>query len=519
MLQKKKESFLEKIVKKDYDNELEKILETKKFNENVKNILLEILYKIEISYKDYKKVKRDIETKEEYITKIIKIIETEIEEIELITPSSQDKTKTKKATFIIDKENKKIICSPIERELLYAISKISKQNQIVKEEDPLINDIITNAINEGNSINMVEPLRDFNGWSWLITKKEIDNLSYNLIYQNLRILIGNDFLLKWIENKDYIINYYELLKSEIEEKYAKEIEDKLIYKLEELCVLIERKTNPEMRQKIKDKMEEVKTNLEKIEDKRTYIEELINERKTLKSKMKELDTIMADKDKIENEFKIRNEVLPMDERIFSIKALIQILNDEKEKLKEEYEEKTELLKPDIFLENKEKEEKKYELLEKKDIEKALVEFEEIFLEAFLIKIEKAENKEEITNLIYEFRYYQMLPLNENKNIHESRELENKIKEVEEKILEKAIKNKVINENIEKTIFHYIFITKIINLEEIYIQVKETEDKIIIELSENNNEQYDEKFEIDKEKIDEDNIFRSYKNSNRFKLFG
>lgn len=517
-MQKKKENFLEKIVKKDYDNQLEKVLETKEFNEDVKNILLEILYKIEISYKDYEKVKRDTETKEEYITKIINTIETECEEIELVKPSSQDKPKTKKSTFKIDKENKKITCLPIERELLYAISKIGKQNQIVKEEDQLINDIITNAINEGNSINMVEPLRDFNGWSWLITKKEIDNLSYNLIYQNLRILIGNDFLSKWIENKQYIINYYELLKSEIEEKYTKEIEDKLIYKLEELFVLIERKTNPEMRQKIKNKMEEVKTNLEKIEDKRKYIEELISERKAIKSKMKEIDTILADKEKIENEFKMRNEILPIDEKVFSIKALVQILNDEKEKLKEEYEEKTELLKPDIFLENKEKEEKKYELLEKKDIEKALVEFEKIFLEAFLIKIEKAENKEEITNLIYEFRYYQMLPFDENKNIYESKELESKIKEVEEKILEKAISNKVINENIEKTIFHYIFTTKIINLEEIYIQVKESENKIIIEFSENNNEQYDEKFEIDKEEMNEDNIFRSYKDSNRFKLF-
>lgn len=517
-MQKKKENFLEKIVKKDYDNELEEILETKKFEENVKNILLEILYKIEISYKDYEKVKRDTETKEEYITKIIETIEKEIEEIELITPRSQEKGKTKKAIFIIDKENKKIVCSPIERELLYAISKISKQNQIVKEKDQLINDIITNAINEGNSINMVEPLRDFNGWSWLITKKEIENLSYNLIYQNLRILIGNDFLLKWIENKQYIINYYELLKNELEEKYTTEIKDKLIYKLEELFVLIERKTNPEMRQKIKDRIEEVKTNLEKIEDKRTYVEDITNETKRIKSKMRELDTILADKVKIENEFKIRNEILPLEQRIFSIKALVQILNDEKEYLKKEYEEKTDLLKPNKFIEKKEEEEKKYELLENKDIEKTLVQFQEIFLEAFLIKIEKAETKEEMVNLIYDFRYYQMLPFNENMNIYESTELKNRIKEVEEKILGKATKNKVINEIIESTIFHYIFITKIINLEEIYIQVKEDNNKIIIEFSENGNEQYDEKFEIDKEEINEDNIFRSYKDRNRFKLF-
>ena len=46
-MQKKNDNFLEKIVKKDYNNELEAILEKKYFNEDVKSILLNILYKIE----------------------------------------------------------------------------------------------------------------------------------------------------------------------------------------------------------------------------------------------------------------------------------------------------------------------------------------------------------------------------------------------------------------------------------------------------------------------------------------
>ena len=70
-MQKKNDNFLEKIVKKDYNNELEAILEKKYFNEDVKSILLNILYKIETAYKDYKKVKQDTETKDEYIEKII----------------------------------------------------------------------------------------------------------------------------------------------------------------------------------------------------------------------------------------------------------------------------------------------------------------------------------------------------------------------------------------------------------------------------------------------------------------
>ena len=49
---KKKENLLGKIVQKDYNNELEKDIETKDFDEVVKNLLLSIFYKVEISYKD-----------------------------------------------------------------------------------------------------------------------------------------------------------------------------------------------------------------------------------------------------------------------------------------------------------------------------------------------------------------------------------------------------------------------------------------------------------------------------------
>ena len=54
-MQPKKKNILEKIIKKDYNDELEKILEEKNFGENVKSTLLSILYKIEAAYKDLEK--------------------------------------------------------------------------------------------------------------------------------------------------------------------------------------------------------------------------------------------------------------------------------------------------------------------------------------------------------------------------------------------------------------------------------------------------------------------------------
>ena len=52
------EKILSKLTPKDYHNELEIILEDKDFSEDVKNLLLSCVYKIEAGYKDYEIVKK-----------------------------------------------------------------------------------------------------------------------------------------------------------------------------------------------------------------------------------------------------------------------------------------------------------------------------------------------------------------------------------------------------------------------------------------------------------------------------
>ncbi len=53
-----KERLISKLNIKDYNNQLEKILSKKTFSEDTKNLLLNMLYKIENAYDDYNKVKR-----------------------------------------------------------------------------------------------------------------------------------------------------------------------------------------------------------------------------------------------------------------------------------------------------------------------------------------------------------------------------------------------------------------------------------------------------------------------------
>ena len=212
-MQKKKEKFLNKIVKKDYNNELEMILEKKTFDETAKNLLLSILYKIEASYKDYEKIKRNVMTKEEYIKQFINMIQENCDSITICKMNSKEADILGDRTFLVDKENKRIICYPIERKLLYCIAKISKHDEIIKKDYPIICETLSNVINIGNNIETVEPLRDFNGYSWTTIHNEIESVGYNLIYQNLRILLGQKFLEKWIKNKEFIIDYMENFKN------------------------------------------------------------------------------------------------------------------------------------------------------------------------------------------------------------------------------------------------------------------------------------------------------------------
>ena len=85
----KKKNLLEKIVKKDYKNELEEIMDKKRFDENAKSILLSILYKIDIAYKDIEIVKKGTENKEEYLENLIGIIKNNCNNIEILKMSDK----------------------------------------------------------------------------------------------------------------------------------------------------------------------------------------------------------------------------------------------------------------------------------------------------------------------------------------------------------------------------------------------------------------------------------------------
>ena len=46
-------------------------------------------------------------------------------------------------------------------------------------------------------MNLVEVLRDFNGWSWNPMPKLMTNINFNIIYQTLLLLLENNFMEIW----------------------------------------------------------------------------------------------------------------------------------------------------------------------------------------------------------------------------------------------------------------------------------------------------------------------------------
>ena len=489
MLQKR--NILDKIVKKNYNNELEEVLETKHFDENVQSTLLGIMYKIEAAYKDLETVKKDVQTKEEYISNLIEIIKNECNSIKIIKMSDEENKIPNNKTYIVDKKDKMIIAYPIERKILYAISKLGKKEKIIKDEYFLINETISELINVGNSINMVEPLRDFNGYSWTTIPQEIESIDHNLIYQDLRILVGHEFLNKWIKNNEFIIDYYYLFKEKIENQYGKKNEKKLIDLLSKISILLGMKFNKEKYNDILEKKEEIETELEKMQDKEKFIEEITQNKKEIKKRIKQIDETINNKNMLQEEYIKRNEQLPLEKKIFSMRILSKIMAEEKEKNLKKYEYLNELMNPQNFVKYKNELEKKDSYLkilnsnnQEQTLEKLKLDFQKQFLKMLEVNIKNVDSKQEIEKIIYDFRYYSLLQYNNQSKVKDIEELREDLNEISTKIIDKAIEYKVLekisnNEKTNNEILKNIFKVRIIKLEDAYLKITKEKDKYFL----------------------------------------
>lgn len=486
-----------KIVKKNYNDELEKVLESKDFEEEVKSVLLSILYKLEISYKDYRKVKQNVESKEELIKRFIEQINLNCDEIKLVKPNSKETNIIGNKTFLVEKNKKRIICYNMERKILYSISKISKNDKIIKDKYFLVNETLSNLINVGNNINTVEPIRDFNGYSWTTITREIESIEHNLIYQNLIILVGNEFLNKWIYKNEYIVDYLEVFENRLKEKHGEEFAKDIIEILKNISILIEIKFDSKKKKEILKLKDEIKAKTEKIKDNQKFIEDITKRKRELAKEIKIIDETINNKFMLKEEYEKRNKDLPLEKKIFSMKVLAKIMTDERNEKIKKIEKFNELLKPKNFIKYKkelEQKEKCLKVLEYDNLQLAIDEhklnLQKIFLKCFEKNIELAQTKQEILDKIYEFRYYNLLPYNQEKVIKEVEELREIIEQIGKKILQKAHKLKVVQrfskyDEIDYQLLKTIFEIRNINLEDLYLKMTKEKNEFFMQIFDEN----------------------------------
>ncbi len=505
-----KEDIFSKISFKDYNNMLENVLEQKDFSEDVKNLLLSMLYKIENAYEDYKTVKVNVNSKKYFLLQIINIIKENCNEIQLVKSLSEESKilEDNNINYLVAKEEGKIISYENERSILEALIDL-KQNKIeLDKKYEIFSEGFKEILTIGNIMNTAEVIRDFNGWSWDITTTQIINKNINIIYQNLLILLGNNFLQKWITGKEIeeeeieipnneilrskynssfgltreevkenqFVDYIENMQEILVKKYGEENANNFMTQLIKVAIAVECNKSKKQKNIIIKKEKEIQEKLDQMQDNIKYIENLSNAKKDITIQIKQIDNILNDEKLLKEEYERRNAFLENKDKIFSVSHLKIMLEKERENAVKKIKEYNKQMEPKEFIKIKGELENQKQFFEdigiskeeRVDEEKQISNLQKYFLNCFKEKIEKAESKKELTDLVYELRYYEQLPY---KNEAIFNEIKNKdlLGNIEEKLINKACAQKCLvmfskEISLNKKILENQFKTKIINLE-------------------------------------------------------
>lgn len=243
--------------------------------------------------------------------------------------------------------------------------------------------------------------------------------------------------------------------------------------------------NEKEKESLLEEKEEIEKELQRLNDKRTLLDEVSKQKKEALHKIKEIDTILNDKKLLEQEYKTRNDKLPEYNKIFSIAHLTEILSKQRKKIMTKMEEESRILDPNYYMKVRSNLEEKKELLDyinledknKKTKKEYSISLQKVVMNCLRIQIQQAKRKEEIMELIYKFRYYNFIYLDDTTYIKDEEELKEKKKELEYLLIRKAIKEKVMlkitkNESINIQILQKLLETRIINLEKIVFELQE-----------------------------------------------
>lgn len=479
-------NIFSKFNQNEYNNRLEKILENKTFDEDVKNLLLSMLYKIENGYNDYSKAKVDAQSKDEFMNNILKTIEKDCFEIKVVTPETEEALPLaeNKTVCIIEPDDGKILVYANEEDILYSIilmrilqkEIIYKLNNENMDKDSYYKNAIKDFIIKAKCINDIEVIRDFDGWSWNNNLKTDIDIKKNLIYQNI-------IMAKL--NTESPVFYEEKFEQSINS--GNEFEKSIFISILSLQAL----ENEELRKHIIVQTDEKLKLMKAMENRKKFLDTITEEKKQINLEIKKIDEILNDQNKLKEEYKIRNSKLPNKEKIFSISHLATRLEKERNEKLELIKQKNKLIEPLEYVKLQEKLEREYNVLNKiienteskEKIEEGLINTQKEFLKIYEKNIESYTSKEDWEKVLYQFRYYCLIPISKEKNIYDVKELQRQIEKTINVIIDNCIDKQIITNysnsiSLCYTILKYVFASKIIDFKEISIKInKQKEEKL------------------------------------------
>ena len=472
---------------KDYNLELEEVLYKKYFSSNIKNLLLNMIYKIEINYKDYSEVKRCVKNKEEFFNEIIETVRLYCDNIQIAKPDSdQAKMLIKNNVLALTNEKERSILShQNEIALLYAISDISPKYYYISQ-DFLLGRYFQNVLVDGFNINNIEVLRDFNGWSWDTTDDLKYNYINNLIYQNLLMILGDKFLTEWrtynFTDRDFLLEA---------KKYIKYFTNNDKY-LKSLYKLVFQSLVGDDRDKIDKELASYNRTLKKMEDKIKFIEDSKNQKIKLTKKLEKIDFALNDKKILEKNYEKTNSKLSDDKKIKSLVSYKKMLKKEREKILKQINDITFLLKPSNYISKKQMMQESLELCSKKNnLEQIIINSQNEFLNFLDKKLSKMKTRDEIIDIIYELRYYQKIRITDDVIIEDIEEIDIHIDKLFKKAITKlcelgAIRIISMDISLNYEIIKYALNTTIINLEQIRLSFDIDENGLVIRVYDKDN---------------------------------
>ncbi len=490
-----KEEIFSKLNIKDYSKEFERILDKKDFSEDVKNLLLDILYKIDIAYSDYNKVKNETLSKREIVEELLDIIKNDCNKIELLRPKIDRDINDRK--YKINREKNRIAVFPNANILMFALYEMSHKKYRINKSYEIVNKPLEKMLNNGWQNAKCEIIRDFDGWTWNIEKDQIDDMTSNLIYQGLNMLLGENFLeINILSRRDIM----KTMENNLKFKYDEEIAKRIILLVCKICVLKELLNDTNKINSIIRTRKLMQDEVRKMENKKEYLQNLAESKKVIGRRIRQIDETLSNNKSLKREFLKYNEKLNEKNKIFSVSDFVEKLQNERKELINEYEVNSNLMKPSNYVRGKEDLKEKIEILKdikkegydiKKDLRTKIIMLQKLFLKAVNIRITRARTKKEIIDLIYKIRYYKLLPLGKKK-IMDIKDLQEDLIETETLLYTRGCKLKVlpllsgiVTENYR--LMSNILESKIIDLEKISILFKKikTDNKIVLNIYDDN----------------------------------